>query len=141
MGQKVEVYNPDGSLLRVEDTRTLGETKDQMKALVNQIRKDKISAGYTWNGNIWDIDSESMSILSNYCSAISNGIELPDGFTWRSKENINVPMTEVELSQLNAILINQINAIYNYSWQLKETIDGISELAELDSFDVFIGWP
>ena len=141
MGQKVEVYNSDGTLLRIEDTRTLEETKNEKKALVNQIRKDKISSGYTWNGNKWDIDPESMSILSNYCSAISNGIELPDNFTWRSKENNNVSMNEVELSQLNAILINQINAIYNYSWQLKETIDSISTLAELDSFDIFIGWP
>lgn len=141
MGQKVEVYNPDGTLHSVEDTRTLQETKDQKKALVNMLREQKVESGYRWSSNLWDIDANSLAILSNYCTSVNNGTELPDGFAWRSKENINVPMTGSDLIQLNAILINYINSLYNYSWHLKEVIDGMVTNDEVDEFDIAIGWP
>ena len=141
MGQRVEVYNPDGTLLSIEDTRSLSQTKTEKKELVNMLRENKIESGYRWNGNIWDIDPNSMAILSNYCTAISNGIELPVNFTWRSKENVNVPMTAQELIQLNALLINYINSVYNYSWYLKETIDSFTANFDIDDFNIEIGWP
>lgn len=141
MGQKIEVYNPDGSLLTVEDDRLLEDAIADKKNMINLVRDEKIEEGYEWNGNIYDIDNISMSILSNYTMAVSNGVALPPNFTWRTKDNVNIPLTASELIQLNSILILYVNQVYSYSWELKAVLDNMQDIEEVDAFDIEIGWP
>lgn len=141
MGKRIEVYNPDGTLLTVEDDRLLSDAVAEKKNMINLIRDNKINEGYEWNGNLYDIDTTSLAILANYVTTVSNGIALPSNFTWRTKDNVNIPLSASELIQLNSILILYVNEIYSYSWQLKNILDSFNSLEAVDGFDVDIGWP
>lgn len=141
MGQKIEVYDKDGNLITVEDDRLLEDAIADKKNMINIVRDEKINEGYEWNGNIYDIDSTSLSILANYAMSVSNGINLPPNFTWRTKNNINIPLSPSELIQLNSILILYVNKVYTYSWYLKSVLDEMQDKEEVDAFDIEIGWP
>lgn len=141
MGQKIEVYDRDGNLITVEDDRLLEDAIADKKNMVNIVRDEKIEEGYEWNGNIYDIDATSLSILANYTMSVSNGINLPPNFTWRTKDNTNVPLSPSELIQLNSILMLYVNEVYTYSWELKRVLDEMQDIEEVDAFDVEIGWP
>lgn len=141
MGQKIEVYNPDGTILTVEDDRLLEDAIADKKNMVNLVRDEKIEEGYEWNGNVYDIDATSLSILANYTMAVSNGVALPSNFMWRTKDNVNIPLTASELVQLNSILILHVNQIFTYSWELKSILDNMNTIEDVDSFDIEIGWP
>lgn len=102
---------------------SLLETKEQRKAFINSERNRVINEGMEFEGNVFDIDDISLSRISSLVTAVTANIPLPEGFTWRSKDNQNVPMDAAKLVTFGATALGYFSSIMQKSWALKDLID------------------
>ena len=109
-----------------------------VKTRVNALRSDKLALPVTFVGHPFQGDAEAISNINGIIAAIGVGLPLPSGFSWRSADNINVPMTPSVLLGLAGTMIKYRSACYVRSWILKATIDASSDPG---SIDIISGWP
>ena len=109
-----------------------------MKAQVNNIRSEKLSLPISYMGYLFDTDDKSIANLTGTISFITaTQAPLPEGFGWRTTDNITVPMNIQQLLGLAAVIFQRVNVYYNVSWSLKEAID-VSTYPE--TVDINAGW-
>lgn len=102
-------------------------------ARVNQARDVAISAGVSWGSLAWDSDAASRANLTGAVSAFQAGVPVPAGFSWRTKDNADVPMVLTDLLGLAAAMLVHVNGQYEKSWLLKAQIDAATTPAEIDA--------
>ena len=117
---------------------SLGERRAAALAKVNSLRDRAMGLGMTWNGHVWDSDTRSQANLSGVVSAVSVGVPLPEGFTWRTADNQDVPVTPAQLVEFGAHMMAFANAVYTRSWALKAEI---AVASEPEAVDQLAGWP
>lgn len=105
---------------------------------VNAIRDTQIQTGVMYNGHAWDTDDLSRSNIVGTVSAINAGIPLPVGFVWRTQDNQNIQMAAADMVGLGAAVLQYVNSVYGYSWQLKAQL---AAAADPSTIDVTAGWP
>ena len=140
MGIKLETYDSEGNLLSSEDTRVLADVKEQKKREVNTYRDIILNGGVLFNGSRFDSDDRGRQNLTGIVSAITSGIILPEGFTWRDSDNVEHPMDEADLLSFSATMITFINTTYAVSWVHKSAIDALETNDSVDGYDYTTGW-
>lgn len=108
------------------------------KSQVNQLRDIKMAAGVLFAGELYDSDAVATLNLTSVLTMVLSGSALPAGFTWRSKNNNNVPMTVADLRGLAGALFQRGQAVYAASWAHKANIDVAADPA---SYNISGGWP
>lgn len=116
----------------------ISELRALQKSHVNQIRDIKMALGVTYNGNVYDSDAIAALNLTATLALVLSGATLPPGFTWRTKNNMNIAMTPAELRGLAGALFQRGQAVYAASWTHKANIDAATDPA---NYDIRSGWP
>lgn len=112
---------------------TVGEAKARRKTQLNEEREAALVSGVAYNGYTFDTDERSRSNVVGTVGAINAGIPLPTGFTWRTSDNQDVPMTEAQMVELAGLLLEHVNTTYAKSWQLKAQVDDAASIDEVDA--------
>lgn len=132
------------------DFMTLTEYKDICKENVNQYREEIINAGYHWNGHCYDSDERARANVTSVSTAIANGIVLPSNFSWRTRDNQNIPMNSQEVVAFGVAMMNWVSTVYAVSWFHKDNMDAIAADTSkteqerkliLKNYNYTIGWP
>lgn len=97
-------------------------------------------SGITFKGNRFDSDPVSLSNLIGWVTGINSGIGLPPGFTWRSEDNQDIPMSVEDVLGLAETMLLQSTLCYKKSWELKEQLNQINTYQELVDFNIYEGW-
>ncbi|HEB0785112.1 TPA: DUF4376 domain-containing protein [Salmonella enterica] len=89
----------------VETPEMLAEAKEEKYAEINAWRDTMENGNYpfTLNGHRWDCGKVSQTRLAPVVAVAKSG-SLPPGFFWTDADNIDVPMTEVELVALESAM-------------------------------------
>jgi hypothetical protein len=109
----------------------LDALKNQKSILVNQYREQILSNGVVYNGNTFDSDVVSVSRLTTVSNLVLAGVSLPEGFVWRSKNNVDVPFTGADVVALLGAMVMTANSVYATSWAKKQEINAATTKAEL----------
>jgi len=117
---------------------TTAQVRAEQLALVNIVRADQLARPVTFNGHDYDADPVSKGNVVATVAAVSVGVPLPDGFTWRTSDNVDVPMTSTDLVGLAGTMLARGNAIYAWSWTLKAAIEAADDPSTVD---INAGWP
>lgn len=139
MFDRIEVYDPNGQLTHVEDNRSLEDARLAKKELINQEREVRLATGLWYMGHFWDTSERARTNLTGIMTGISAGLPLPDNFVWRDNNNNNVPFSPTNLLELGGYMLSYVNMVYNVSWYMKEQIETLASIEEVDAYVLF--WP
>lgn len=108
---------------------------------VNALRDSKMAGGFSWNGHVYDTTDVSRLNLTAAASSLGLGVSLPSNFTWRSVDNINVPMNNQQLATFAISMMTWVSTIYAVSWNHKEQISNLTSSEAIEAYDITVGWP
>jgi hypothetical protein len=108
---------------------TFDLAKASKKTAINYDRDVEIEKGYTHNGNVWDIDSESLNNMTAKLLVTNDA----DSVVWRTKTNLNITLTGLEFKSLVSAAVNAVDAIYKNSWDRKAAVDNATNESALDA--------
>lgn len=111
----------------------LEQAKERKKQEINAACEAAIDGGFFYDGHTYDSDQRSQTNIIGTANAVTAGVPLPSGFTWRTADNQNVPMDGSGIIALGAALLAHIPAQYQRSWQLKAQVDAADTQADLDA--------
>lgn len=114
-------------------TATLEDVIREAKARINMAREEAVAAGVSYAGNLYDSNERSRENLTGTVAAMEAGVPLPAGFTWRTADNKDVPMTAQDLVGLAGAMLQHVNAAYVKSWELKAKIDAATSKEEIEA--------
>lgn len=117
---------------------TVEQVRAEQLAQVNIERARRIAGGVSYAGHVYDSDDVSRANVTGTVAAVSAGVPLPDGFAWRTADNVDVPFDAPTLVALGAALLAHANACYANSWALKAALAAADDPA---SVDITAGWP
>lgn len=120
-----------------EPEPTLAEIKARKRQVITFACVGVIDSGFDHEGHRYDSDIVSRTNIIGTATGVQAGIQLPDGFTWRTSDNNNVPMDGAGVIALGAALLQHVNTQYAISWQLKGQIDAATTPEEVSC----ISWP
>lgn len=116
----------------------LASQKREKHRVINQWRDAAIAAGVTHNNHVWDSNPQSILLLTATLAAFTAGVPVPAGFTWRTKDNVDVPVGLPELTALARVLIQHGFAQHLKARSLKDNdVKNALTIADLDK----ILWP
>ena len=130
---RIETYS-DSALLDVQDLRVISDVQASISNAINDYREIVSCQGIWLMGHFWDSSETARSNLNGATTIVLAGIPLPAGFVWRDNANINVPFNTQQLVMLGAMIVNFVNLVYNFSWELKAQVDAMTTLEDLDAF-------
>lgn len=96
----------------------------RQRQAIDRARDAAIEAGVTFDGHLYDSDQRSRDNLTGAVAAFSAGVPVPEGFTWRTADNQNVPMTLESLRGLAAAMLAHVDAQYRAAWAAKDALEG-----------------
>lgn len=106
------------------------------------LERDKRRAdGVTYNGVLFDSDVVSTANISSWATAVAANIPVPAGFTWRSKDNQDIPFIAQDILELAAVSLARGTACYMRAWQLKAEVSAMTDYQQIINFDITTGWP
>lgn len=118
----------------------LARAKALRCAEVNELRQRKIGAGIVALGHTWDADELSLSKLNQTLTVLSRGLTLPPGFVWRTKDNIDIPVTAQDLDTLAFTIFNYGAQVHMASFRKKNEINALASVYEVMNYDINAGW-
>lgn len=123
----------------------LDDLKEWNKRLVNEVRVERINAGFTYEGNIFDSGDRSLLNITGVCTLAllltSQGKDLPDGFSWRTKDNKNIDMKASQIFPFSVTAGTYVTSCYQVSWYHKANIDALDNIDDVLNYDITTGWP
>lgn len=131
------------NILEVWDSNLL-EAKILKKEEVNKLREQILKYNpnsIQYNGNFFSNDSITRNNISESLNLLNAGVTIPEGFVFRTKDNINIPFNADDIKNLAALSLFYKNACYQHSWELKNQIDQLTTVEEIEAFDINVGWP
>ena len=131
-GYDGEVFFPPS-----EDVLDLSQLKEQAAAAITAQCAAAIDGGFRFEGHRYDSDLVSRTNIIGTATGVQAGIPLPDGFTWRTSDNQNVPIDGPGVIMLGGALLEHVNTQYAISWHLKSLIDAATTPEEIEA----ISWP
>lgn len=114
------------------------------KADIDAERDRQRYSGVTYKGMRFDSDPVSAGNLTGWTTAVAAGIPVPEGFTWRSTNNRNIPFTTKDILGLAAAMVTKTTACYQRAWQLKALVDTFTDPADyqqVKDLDITQQWP
>lgn len=80
----------------------------------------------------WQADARSQQLISTAVNLSSAGVS-PAPATWRTLDNIDLPITLEQLKQIAAEMAAQVSYAYSRSWELKQILKSASTKADIDN--------
>ena len=144
---KIETYQ-DGVLIATEDNRTVEEAKTLKRKEINDFRDAIVNGGFVYQGHVFDSDMLARTNITDNQTSITAGLVLPDGFTWRSKFNEDIPFDNAGFIAFYFASVAWVDRIFRASWYHKAQIDALTggtdteTIALVDAYDYRTGeWP
>lgn len=116
---------------------TLEEAKERKNAELTRLCLQHIDSGFEFDGHVYDSDERSQTNIIGTANAVQAGLPLPEGFSWRTKDNQNVPFDSQKVIALGAALLAHVNTQYSISWWLKEQVAQATTVDDVET----ITWP
>lgn len=120
------------------EVRAIEERRADVRAAANAARSRVLFGGVLYEGHRFDSDHASRTSVAIFAAGLEAGAVMLPGFTWRSAENVNVPMDADGMKGLAYAMLSHADICYRRSWQLKHLID---ESDNPEAIDVESGWP
>lgn len=98
---------------------------------INYLREQRLLQPVEYNGNRFDTDDRSRSNVIGVALQIQAGGELPDSFTWRSTDNIDVPFAAADVIALGLLIGQSVQQTYAWSWAVKAQIDDAADIDQI----------
>jgi hypothetical protein len=108
---------------------------------VNAHRDQKLNGGWLYKGVYFDSDVVSRSNMTGIMTLIGTGYVLPDSFTFRAQNNVDIPYTNATFTEFYKCSCIWANMVYKVSWYHKSVIAGLTSIPEVASYDCSGGWP
>jgi hypothetical protein len=124
-----------------DDTESLKRAIEIKNTAINALRDKKLNAGFTYNGNVYDSTGISRLNISGAVSTVLAGQTLPSNFTWRTLDNQNIPMNNQQMVAFGLSMSAWTSQVYGVSWYHKANISTMTSTANVDSYDITVGWP
>lgn len=122
----------------------LSEILDARHDAINAMRDAACTSdvSVTINGTAYrfQADQRSQNLVMGAVMGIVAGVAGPPP-TWRSSDNIDVPIVLVDLQNIGKAMIQKTTLAYEKSWALKAQADALKTADELTALDVSTGWP
>jgi hypothetical protein len=94
-------------------------------------RKSLSESSVNVNGNMWQADVTSRTLLSNAILVASHGYDLPP--FWRTTDNKNIPITDIsELLDIASAIDKQTHDVSSKYWEIKDKIIKSSSADEME---------
>lgn len=125
-------------------TSALTDAKARKCADIDAERDRQRYSGVTYKDVRFDSDVVSGSNISGWASAVAAGIPVPEGFTWRSADNRDIPFQEEDVKALAAAIVLKTTLCYQRAWALKAQINEFTDpnkYQELQTLDITTNWP
>lgn len=125
------------------DQRMAEQARAAAIARINAERDSRIAAfdRFTFEGVAYDGDAAAKENISDAAAGVDDGLPLPDGFTWRTFDNEDVPMTGSDVLALAKAFRAAANlhkfTMHAIARALKDGAEGDLTNAQLDA----ITWP
>lgn len=122
---------------------TIEQVKRKVYDDINAFRDFKINAGVSFKGHSFDSDQRARENILGMCGALSLGVTLPENFTWRSRDNADVPMNATELATFGTSVLSYVSTNFGVSWFHKDTIRDMTtdDPLVIVNYDYSGGWP
>ncbi len=111
---------------------TVEQQRHILKHKIDNMRAVKLVQPFTFCGNRYDMDETSIANVTGVLLAVLVGANLPEGFTWRSYDNVDVPFTAQTLENLAMAGMAERSRIYQISWNLKRLVDEATDPMSVD---------
>lgn len=116
------------------------QRRAEVAAAVNAVRNHQLLNATVHAGKFtFDADPKSIANVTSCIAAVQAGVPLPKWFSWRTSENKRVPADLPLLIQLAQAMQDRVNAIYEYSWHLKDEV--IANAKAPETVNILEGWP
>lgn len=142
---RIWVIQPDDTLRLMTDAEIDAEYLDDFQTLwrdkINTERTTRIAGRIWYMGYCFDTDDTSRTNVTATVSALGAGMTLPANFTWRTYNNINVPMNATQVKTFGILMLAYVQSLYQYSWYLKAQVDAATTRNQVRAIDVTAGWP
>lgn len=123
------------------DATFIQEMKDLQRAAVNDLRDEKLAAGFTDANSVhWNVSPQDVLNLNGVCTLISLGAVTSDQ-TWRDASNVNHTLTTTDLVTLAGAMAVFVQTVYGVSWVHKANIDACTTLTAATNYDITTSWP
>lgn len=121
---------------RPENTTHLDNVKRLKKLAIASEMARIASVGVEVDGVLFDSDDRARANITSALMIFSNGVPMPSGFTWRSKDNTDVPMEIGKLKALAGAVMRHIGEVYSRSWAAKDAVMLAATLQEVLNVDI-----
>lgn len=101
---------------------SIADRRLKQRVVINSARDEVIFGGFLFDGHVYQSDANSQIRITNSATSVIGSVGLPANFVWRTKDNVDVPMGEMDMVALAAGLQNHIASILAVSRELKDAI-------------------
>jgi len=128
---QIDKLNPGLTAIDAPPAPTLADAKKSKNSEINTDRASALVAGMTYDGHTWQTDPDTRANLSGVVAGVAAGLPLPSGFSWRTSDNVDVPMDADGVKAFGAAMLAWVNSIYQHSWDLKNTVEAATTADEV----------
>lgn len=114
----------------------IGALKDKRIAEVNKHRDLIIDGGVEFNGSIFDSDAVARANINATASSIGLGEVLPEGFSWRNANNIDVPMDADLFKAFAMAVFSHVYAAHMTARNHKDTINAMDTAEAVAAYSI-----
>lgn len=122
----------NGWLENADESQVLEVKKELKKREITKKRDEAINGGVEYKGKVFQSSEKDRNLLTSTISLFSITKQVPEGFKWIAKDNEAVSFTLEDLIALGGVMANAVNASMIKARNLKDKIEQVSSLEELD---------
>lgn len=115
---------------------SLMELKQKRILEVNAMRNRIIDGGIAFKGNNYESDVISRTNLSGVCTSIALGEPLPDKFSWRNAEGIDVVMDADAVKAFGIAMMTHVYLAHISARAHKDRIKSMTSAKEIAEYEV-----
>lgn len=109
--------------------------KGQQANLIRQAYADATDATVDYAGHTYQADVTSRGLLAAVVALAGAGQTMPDGFYWRSADNVNVPFGRTNIIELGQTMALKINTDFQKSIVLQAQIAACNTIADVQAIN------
>lgn len=110
------------------------------KTKIDDLREIKIYEKILYNGSYFDADEKAIRNIGNWQIQLAAGASVPRNFVWRDADNIDHPADASFINGLGEAITLRGSLFYQVAWQHKANIEQLTTVAEIEAYDINIGW-
>jgi hypothetical protein len=120
--QEFTLYYPEWTL----EKDKLKKAKD-----IDTERTAELLQGFEYEGKMYDAGLSSRANLADYMTLVNAGVDLPEGFTWRAKDNTDTAFDNTTLKDFANAMFTFMNDTYIKSWNRKGLISSAKTVKDV----------